>query len=85
MLDSNKIRELKKDERKNTEEEKREVSKVRKVVSVILIQLIIAFILVAVLYFLKIFNVDYFNQIKNYYNSSEYFLIKEEEGIVIIE
>ena len=85
MLDSNKIRELEKDERENEEEEKCEVNKTRKVVSVIIVQLIIALILVVTFYLLKIFKEDTLTQIKNFYNSSEYFLIKEEEGIIIIE
>ena len=84
MLDSNKIRELEKDEREN-EEEKCEVNKARKVVSVIIFQFIIALILVVTFYLLKIFKEDTLTQIKNFYNSSEYFLIKEEEGIIIIE
>lgn len=84
MLDSNKIRELEKDEREN-EEEKCEVNKARKVVSVIIVQLIIALILVVTFYLLKIFKEDTLTQIKNFYNLSEYFLIKEEEGIIIIE
>ena len=85
MLDSNKIRELEKDERENEEEEKCEVNKAPKVVSVIIFQFIIALILVVTFYLLKIFKEDTLTQIKNFYNLSEYFLIKEEEGIIIIE
>ena len=85
MLDSEKIRDIEKEKRENTKEEINEPSKVKKAVSVIIVQLIIAFVLVVALFLLKTFKEDEFNQIKDYYNSSEYFLIKEEEGIIIIE
>ena len=85
MLDSEKIRDIEKVKRENTKEEINEPSKVKKAVSVIIVQLIIAFVLVVALFLLKTFKEDEFNQIKDYYNSSEYFLIKEEEGIIIIE
>ena len=85
MLDSDKIRDIEKDQRENTDEEKEEPSKLKKAVSIITIQLIIAFILVIALFLLRIFNEETFNQVKDYYRSSEYFLIKEEEGIIIIE
>ena len=85
MLDSDKIRDIEKEKRENTKEEINEPSKVKKAVSVIIVQLIIAFVLVVALFLLKTFKEDEFIQIKDYYNSSEYFLIKEEEGIIIIE
>ena len=61
MLDSEKIRDIEKEKRENTKEEINEPSKVKKAVSVIIVQLIIAFVLVVALFLLKTFKEDEFN------------------------
>ena len=86
MQDSESIRNIKNTGKQDIEKgEEEKLIKSKSFISLITIKLIISILLLITLFVIKYIFTDTFIFIKDYYNSSPFIMLKEEEGVKITE